>query len=250
MTDPAAPTPDADAFRALARSSPWRWRSVHLTYDDGGGRGPVEAWLRRSGPHGPAELVTLGPDGVPSYLADEPRGRSMVGRVEVRAPWEVTPTLRPDGLVAAPRPGDGSPPFVAYGDPPHRGYLWVAALDPVELSSSVEVTDLEEGERRGRTTWWATLRPVPGYDALCSCCALLWSDVAEAVLLTESSGWPASTDVLPTRYRVGLDVRTGVVVDLRPLDGDPRPYRISTTVHGVDDEVDGVVAAALERARG
>ena len=40
-----------ETFRALARSSPWRWRSVHLVREVGGpvGEGSVEAWVRR--PH-------------------------------------------------------------------------------------------------------------------------------------------------------------------------------------------------------
>lgn len=35
-----------EAFRRLARSSPWLWRTMRLTHDDGEGR-PVRAWIRR-----------------------------------------------------------------------------------------------------------------------------------------------------------------------------------------------------------
>jgi hypothetical protein len=33
-----------DTFRALAHSSPWRWRTLHFTYADD--HEAVEAWLR------------------------------------------------------------------------------------------------------------------------------------------------------------------------------------------------------------
>lgn len=39
-------TPDADSFRALARSSPWRWRTLHLRARSSGWA-DVEAHVRR-----------------------------------------------------------------------------------------------------------------------------------------------------------------------------------------------------------
>jgi hypothetical protein len=37
---------DVDSFRALARSGPWRWTSVHLRHREHW-LGEVEAWIRR-----------------------------------------------------------------------------------------------------------------------------------------------------------------------------------------------------------
>ena len=52
-----------------------------------------------------------------------------------RLPHEVSPSLRPDGLVAE-RPENG---LIDYDDPMWGNYQWVAMLDPVELSHHVQV---------------------------------------------------------------------------------------------------------------
>jgi hypothetical protein len=42
------PTPSADTFVALARSSPWRWSTLRFTVRWPGDRtAPLRAWLRR-----------------------------------------------------------------------------------------------------------------------------------------------------------------------------------------------------------
>ena len=159
--------PTEDAFRALARSSPWRWRTLHFTYRQG--PWDLEAWLRR-----PGQLL-VHDRGRPPYRLDD-RGRlggshrsllrSATGGSEVEPepefvwPHEVTPVLRPDGLVDV-RPSDFE---IEYGDPMYQSYYWVAVLDPVELSHHTAVADVHESARRGRRTWWARVRPEEGYD--------------------------------------------------------------------------------------
>ncbi len=216
---PSAPGPDD--FRALARSSPWRFGTLHLTHRPCGGTAgeeePVEAWLRRPG-H--LEVLAGGErhveTGVPCtgsvlYL-EQPRSglrrwltprrpssllrrgcwsamtpglapRDESPEPDTVPPQSVEPVRRPDGLVRErPRGPD-------YDDPMWQNYRWVAMLDPVELSHGVEVTDVHARERLGRLTWTATCRALPssaedagdGYDPRCSCCPLLFGEVSQAL---------------------------------------------------------------------
>ena len=233
-----------DSFRALARSSPWRWRTLHATFTDE--RGVVEAWVRR-----PGEL-RVRRDGEPDYYASGvPHTTSVrtVGRgpVPVRPkrplPHEVAPLLQPDGLVAE-RPAD---PFIVYDDPMYRNYQWVAMLDPVELSRHVAVDDVRSADLAGREVWWARLRPEEDYSPRCGCCALLWSEISarneygdQPDLLTRfaAEGYPSATDV-------ALDLQTGVVVRLEPIGGRARPFRL--LIHEVDADVDAVFAGVGPR---
>ena len=94
-----------DSWRALARSSPWRWRTLHFTRTDDDGR--VEAWVRR-----PGQLLVRDEQGRTTYESGLPYSSSLLTRVvrkgaatipEIvrdRLPHEVQPTLREDGLVA------------------------------------------------------------------------------------------------------------------------------------------------------
>lgn len=232
-------SPSADDFRALARSSPWLFTTLHWRHDD------VEAWLDR-----PAGRVTV---------------RRADGRVEMAegVPYSTTrltfagtsggaggtggtgsdPTgpaasvdgvaRRADGLVVA-RPHDW---HYHHGDPMWGNYVWTAMLDPVELAdgrdpdpdgqrprqdvTGVLVSDVQEVEHRGRRTWRAVCRPVvEAYDPRCGCCPLLES-VASRLLEygPDDPNLATDRDNLPTAYLVSLDVRTGVVVDVSPLDG-------------------------------
>ncbi len=123
--------PTADDFRALARSSPWRWRTLHFRYRHSD-LPAAEAWVRR-----PGELVVVDATG------------ERWSRHEVTAsahPDDADLVFGADGLVA-------QRPEVPYGtdyDPMWGNYSWVAMLDPVELSHHVDVAG---APRRGvRTT--------------------------------------------------------------------------------------------------
>ena len=220
----------ADTFRALARSSPWRWRDLHLTRRDAGG-GVVEAWVERpgrmrvvvdgrehrvdmdAGAGDPVVLTAVLVDGPAPGVAP---GAPAVPRVPAVQPWagDVEPVRRPDGLVAE-RPDTVT---AHYEDPMWQSYDWVAMLDPAELDRGVEVDDLRAGHRRRRPTWTARPRPVEGYEPRCGCCPLLLSDVSMRDEYGEDWAPPAD-EPLPTTYDVSLDVATGVVVSLRPVDG-------------------------------
>ncbi|MDF9716088.1 MULTISPECIES: hypothetical protein [unclassified Nocardioides] len=200
-------TPTAKDLRALARSSPWLWRSAHLRYR--GGLGRVEAWVERPGrlrlrfPSGAEQVVEEGP---PSAVWVPLGGAARAP--EWRRPHEVEPVRRRDGLIRR-RPRDLG---VVYDDPVWRDYSWVALLDPVELAAGVELDALASEERAGRETWTARAVPVEGYEPRCGCCALLWSAVA-----ARDSGLPVREGATyPPWYDVALDRATGIVVSVQP----------------------------------
>lgn len=212
---------DEDSFRALARSSPWRFRSLHFVAS-GFHPGEVEAWLSRPGHlrvrHGGEDheifddrrrstavlvIAWSAPDETPL-----PDAGVVASPPALSLPHEVEPVLRPDGLVAE------RPAGVAYDDPMWQSYRWVAALDPVELAVGTELADLREASRAGRSTWWADVRPREDYEPRCECCALLPN------ALTDRREGLDPRPAYSSSYTVGLDVATGIVVSLDPQGGD------------------------------
>lgn len=181
------PVPDADAFRALARSSPWRWTTLRFTVRWPGHpwrTEPVRAWLRR-----PDRLRVETLDGELLQVIHE-RGTSAAlfgpgGGRTVTYPWPAdgpAPVWRPDGLVAV------RPERLSYDAPMYQSYDWVAMLDPVELadgrapgtgevagSPGLEVETVTEVEHGGRPAWEALVRTTPHYEPRCGCCPLLRS---------------------------------------------------------------------------
>src|SRR6476661_6820295 len=137
--------PTVDTYRALARSSPWRWTKLHFRHRSDY-PGAAEAWVRR-----PGELLVRRPGGEPEYVSEAPYSISRVMiratpggvvAVDPRVDAEPEPVFRPDGLVES-RP-DGW--HFEHGDPMWGNYSWTAMLDPVELSHHVEVTHLRAVE--------------------------------------------------------------------------------------------------------
>lgn len=149
--------PTEDTFRALARSSPWRFTALHFirrTRLDG----DVECWLHR-----PGRLRVRDAD-----------GERVIEEEAITLP---DPVLRPDGLVAS-RPRAYTHDI---GDPMWDNYVFVSMLDPEELSADVTLSDLRSEPRAGRETWWARAVPEDGYEPRCGCCPLLWSRVTDWV---------------------------------------------------------------------
>jgi len=237
---------DADSFRALARSSPWRWRTLHFSHRDGS-LGEVEAWVRR-----PGELLVRLPDGTEHEASGLPYTCSAVlssdgGPVPDlpphRLPHEAAPSLRPDGLVAE-RPSSSD---TDYDDPMWQSYAWVAMLDPVELSHHVRVDDPREDLVGGRAAWRAYLVAEPGYLPRCggNCCELLYS---EAGLMSDFGDDPSRVPEAwrgrryPDGYDVALDVATGVVVRCRPVGGDADAPWLENDLLEVDADLEEVFA--------
>ena len=170
MSGDALPeTLTAEDFRALARSSPWRFSTVHFTHrrqrDSGStpSGAPVEAWLDRG-----------------------------LGRVVVRSSAGVE---------------------VAQGPP------YGAAVRRLTCDDDAECPV-----------------PPPRRSRRCGCCPLLDSPASRI----HEYGPEDPTLVgggLATVYRVHLDVQTGIVVDLTPLDGT-EGNSLTNEIHDVDEPLD------------
>jgi hypothetical protein len=240
---------DEQGFRALARSSPWLWRTVRLTHEDREdpwSRDPVRAWIRR--PHAirvetlDGQLLRADP-GQPAPTgvmlmsigesdADGPRPEppSIVWWTDPSAP---VPPRRADGLVAGPVT---LPPHVELDDEMWQSYRWVAMLNPRELADdheggpAADAADIGEADRHGRRTLWATLRPREGYDARCSCCPLLPSRPAAL-----AEGYPDPDGPFAEAHLVGLDVATGICVSTRELGGPNDGRGFEVVIEAVDE---------------
>jgi hypothetical protein len=247
------PSPTPDRFRGLARSSPWRWRSLALD-------------LHRRPLHGPEHTVHAVVErgvGVEVRLADGERhgnaatrgsvawfegGTGRQGIRELPFAWELPVELDPVGFVVR-RPASTS------DDPMWQDYQFVAMLDPVELADgcrretgpadgrddarppALDVHRLDASVRHGRETWWAEVTPRPEYSPRCSCCPLLFGRVSEDI--EAEIGGPTmrsrQADLeYATTYLVALDVATGVCVHVEHLDGDHVGRGFSVDLRSVD----------------
>jgi hypothetical protein len=208
-----------DSFRALARSSPWRWSAVHLRHRSGqlptAAEDGLEAWLVR-----PDGLRLVGSDGreLPLSLQEQRRDGRPTG------PWRPpATTYRPDGLVAERSPQDFLDDRLLGDALFWQNYYWVAMLDPLELSHHVAVSALREDEVSGRPAWRARLVAELGYEPRCggNCCELLYSEAGLRSDFPEPEdvpeGWRGQT--YPEAYDVALDVATGIVVRCLPIGG-------------------------------
>ncbi|MHB1713097.1 MAG: hypothetical protein ACYCV7_17205, partial [Acidimicrobiales bacterium] len=222
----------AERFRALARSSPWRWRTLRFTVSWQGhpsvsATTPVRGWLAR-----PDALRVETLDGTLLVASDKPPrpgSHAMLttrgGRVLRDPPpaIEVAPVSDAGGLVVE-RPADAR-----YDDPMYQSYQWVAMLDPVELADGADpllpygtavdppviLDELVEVDHGGRPAWQARCRPSATYCPRCSCCPLLASPQSDAL---DSPGMPAGF-VFAEAHRVRLDPQTGVCVASEELGG-------------------------------
>ena len=214
-------------FRALARSSPWRFASAHFTRRRDGDE--VEAWLERPGgltvrdAHGTHRWVNNRQADIPGEvvrawgrLPDRYTDDELVSAyLEAPVRWarDVEPVWRPDGLVAV-RPRT---PGLEFDDPMYDNYEWVAMLDPAELTTAVDLTDVRETTHHGRLGWAARAVPVEGYAPRCGCCPLLWSEISDRDEAEGGGPEPVPGTVWPDAYDVVLDHATGIVVSLEPV---------------------------------
>lgn len=219
--------PEVTDFRALARSSPWRWSTLEFEVDRSG---TVEhAWIARPDRlrvESSGEVTHVQPEAPPfRRMGYSHHGKGVpIARVW---PTDVDPTYGDGGLVAV-RPEGAA---IDYDPPFHSDYFWVALLDPVELSAAVEIGDVREVMHHDRPAWEARVRPTPDYEPRCDCCALL-SGSGEL----EQVPWVPTADTM-----VRLDVQTGVCVSVRHLGdswcGQEGDVRILTVDEPVPDEL-------------
>lgn len=237
-------SPSADAFAALARSSPWLWWSARFTARWSGARAiwsePLRAWLRR-----PDLLRVETLDGrLVQVVRETPQLVGLLtaeGGRTAALPWpgapEVpAPAVRDDGLVAR------RPEHVSFDAPMFQSYFWVAMLDPVELADARDpesaarvpglvVEQVADVEHSGRPAWEAIVRTTPAYEPRCGCCSLLRS---RAVDLLEY-GPAGLREEYPEAHRVRLDVGTGICVLTEELGGSNAGEGHELRIEAVDE---------------
>jgi hypothetical protein len=244
------PVPSADAFAALARSSPWRWSTLRFTErrTRPGAREPLRAWLRRPDA---LRVETLG--GALVQIVREPRrtvGVLTTGGGRTRhLPWPEddgapVPGFGPDGLVAD-RPSSW---VVSFDAPMFQDYFWVAMLDPVELADgrdhesgdpagpALDVERVALVDHFGRQAWEAVVRPTGVYEPRCGCCPLLRTREIDAL------EYGVAADQLlaeyPEAFRVRLDVGTGVCVRTEEIGGLTPGAGHELRIEAVDEPMD------------
>ena len=227
-----------ERFRALARSSPWRWDTLRFVFSRHPQRASfdagVRAWLRR-----PDLLRVVEIDGDLDRVIRSNRSGSVArltsdgGRpVQLAEPRDVVPVLDQDGLVRE-RPSERE---VEYDAPMFQNYFFVALLDPVELADGAEdgpgtrLQELREVEHHGRPAWEALARPTPSYTPRCSCCSLLFDEDS----LLDAPPDEAQFE-LPDVHRVRLDVQTGVCVHVEQIGGTRDGWQHDIEIEAVDE---------------
>lgn len=248
---------DVETFRALARSSPWLWRTARFTLTWDGPGGTVRAWVRR--PQGlrvesldgellVADTASPGPaSGLLTAVAEA--GAADAGSVPVPpapAPAPPAPAPDADGLVRTPR---RPPDFSAYDSPMYQSYYWVALLDPRELTDGVDperadpeprvgtdVRAVAAVDHHGRPALEALVRPTDAYEPRCGCCALLPNP------RTDAEEWGEELErvhppghAYPDAFRVRLDAATGICVRIEHVGGTDAGVRYELVLEAVDE---------------
>lgn len=114
----------------------------------------------------------------------------------------------------------GSPPSswsVRPVEPYATNYEWSAMLDPYELGEGVEIDDLRVEELFGRPVVAFVARAVPGYEPICSCCPLVFSEVSQR--LEHGEDWRPRPGEIPDGVDLALDLDVGIVVSSRQRGG-------------------------------
>jgi len=213
---------DAERFRCLCRSSPWRWHSLRFEYRALGeeqDRPGLRAWTRR-----PNALRVETADGLLLYSTTNINDSkddfyvSATRRSWLLPPQLVNPVYNHDGLVRR-------RPEAAYGEPVFGNGRWSAMLDPVELAGPApvsfetpyanvaELLTAGEAEHEGRRVLEAVLAPNQGYRAY-------------------DTGHPL---LAAGRTLVRVDWETAVCVYSRALDGPDAGTGHSLAILGVDE---------------
>lgn len=113
----------------------------------------------------------------------------------------------------------GAPPSSAPRplEPYATNYQWSAMLDPYELTAGVLITDVRRGELFDRPVVAFVARAVTGYDPVCSCCPLIFSEASQR--LEHGEQWTAEPGELPDGVDLALDLEVGIVVSSRDRGG-------------------------------
>jgi hypothetical protein len=218
---------NAEIFRCLCRSSPWRWDSLRFelrAVNPGAPEGDPAAGVLRAWTRRPGALRVESADGQLLYsttgINDSRDGFyvSATRKSWLLPPHLVTPVFNGIDLVRR-------RPEAAYGEPVFGNGRWSAMLDPVELAGSapvayeapfanpVEIHELTETEHGGRHTLEATVSPNLTYRPY-------------------DTGHPL---LLEGHNQVRIDWRTGICVSAVGLDGPQQGRGHSLSILGVDE---------------
>jgi hypothetical protein len=233
--------PSAERFRALARSSPWRWSTLRYTEqqpdwshpDDR----PVRVLIRR-----PKLARVERLDGtLLRVLREDPQTVTPLSRdgnakpVQLPGVSDAVVERDADGLVRR-RPGrweiDTDTAMIG-------NYYNVALLDPLELADGHDggpgttIAQVRVVDHHGREAWEAVLRPTAGYDPRCSCCSLLLSELIADDGMDLRAEDPSFA--YPDAHRVRLDVATGVCVANEQLGGTRAGTGHDIAIEAVDE---------------
>lgn len=102
-------------------------------------------------------------------------------------------------------------------EPYPTNYQWSAMLDPYELTEGVTIADVRREMLFGRPVVAFVAHAVTGYDPVCSCCPLLFSEVSQR--LEYGDDWMARPGELPDGVDLALDLEVGIVVSSRDRGG-------------------------------
>ena len=112
---------------------------------------------------------------------------------------------------------ESSSAHVRPAEPYPTNYLWCAMLDPYELCHDVALTEITEGERFGRPVVSFVAHAGLGYDPICTCCPLVFSEASERH--EQPDGWRPAPDEMPDGVQLALDLEVGIVVSSRDRGG-------------------------------
>lgn len=102
-------------------------------------------------------------------------------------------------------------------EPYPTNYRWCAMLDPLELSHDVDLREIAEGELFGRPVVSFVAYAGPGYDPICTCCPLVFSEASERH--EQPDGWRPAPGEMPDGVETTLDREVGIVVSSRDRGG-------------------------------
>jgi len=274
---------DADTFRALARSSPWRWRTVSFTCSWRGSHSgePVRAWIQRPGrmrvERLDGTLLQEGDDGAPqqfsfgwrdsssggsgasfgwlaapvTMLANE-QGPASARAAAAAVPPPPEPRLRPDGLVAERRDY-----LFDYDAPMYQNYHWVAMLDPRELTDGTDPDAADPALLHPDGTRIESVREVdhhgrPAWEAVLApttayeprCSCCPLLPSEQADLLEFGAAGRRQDGGYASAFRVRLDVGTGICVLTDQLDGPRAGDGHEVRIEAVDQPIPAAGARA------
>ncbi len=102
-------------------------------------------------------------------------------------------------------------------EPYATNYLWSAMLDPYELTENVAITEVRREELFGRPVVTFVAHALPGYDPVCTCCPLVFSDISQR--LEYGAKWVPKPGELPDGVELSLDLEVGIAVSSRDRGG-------------------------------